>query len=165
ALILPGVGHFDYCINAFNNSGLRDSCEKMIIELKVPILGICAGAQIMTERSEEGDSVGLGWVNGRTVKFKDSDQYRIPNIGWRDIVLKSNNPLFEDVDNENRFYFTHSYHFSDFEEENILCHCEFPYEFVAAFQDENILGVQFHPEKSHKFGMQLFKNFAHHFSL
>jgi imidazole glycerol-phosphate synthase subunit HisH len=164
-IILPGVGAFDHCMNMFNNSGLRQTVTKKALEEKVPVLGICVGLQMLMESSEEGIEKGLGWVPGKVVKFdinKMPEGYKIPHMGWTDIQPEAFCKLYEGID-EPRFYFVHSYHVFCEDNKNITSTAVYGYPFTASVQKENIMGVQFHPEKSHKFGMQLYKNFINFF--
>lgn len=161
-LILPGVGSFDYGMEQLAKKGLIETMENQVLKEKKPILGICLGAQLLTKSSEEGIKKGLGWVNATTVKFKTS--LPVPNMGWNDIIIVKENSLLKDFhDDAPRFYFVHSYHFEFKDKEQILAYNNYDYDYACAFQKENIFGVQFHPEKSHKFGMQLLKNFSKNF--
>jgi len=160
-LILPGVGSFDYGMEQLEKKGFIESMGNQVLEEKKPILGICLGAQLLTQSSEEGEKKGLGWVNATTVKFKT--QLPVPNMGWNDIKITQENKLLIDFHDIPRFYFVHSYHFKFNDEEQVLAYGNYDYDYACAFQKENILGVQFHPEKSHKFGMQLLKNFSQNF--
>jgi imidazole glycerol-phosphate synthase subunit HisH len=162
-LILPGVGHFDNCMKMFNASGLREMVTKKVFEEKTPVLGICVGCQMLLETSEEGTEKGLGWVRGTVVKFDQSrlgPGNKIPHMGWTEVILKKHSPLFENMYEEPRFYFVHSYHPQLTNKEDVLLEADYGYPFDAAIEHENILGVQFHPEKSHKFGMRLLENFV-----
>lgn len=160
-VLLPGMGAFDNCMNKFNESGLRKIIEKKVFNEKVPLLGICVGLQMLMERSEEGVLPGLGWVRGKTVGFdvtQMQQEHKVPNMGWLDITERKKSALFSDLGNA-RFYFSHSFHVHPTDERDILVTACYGYEFTAGIERENILGVQFHPEKSHRFGMQLLKNF------
>lgn len=161
-LILPGVGHFDYGMQKLNESGLIPILEKRVINDKTPILGICLGAQLMTEYSEEGNINGLGWVNGKTVAFYKSklpSGYKIPHMGWNDVFENKETSLFHAMPEQPRFYFVHSYHLEMENEKEVWLTANYGYDFCAAYQKNNIYACQFHPEKSHKFGLQLMKNF------
>jgi len=161
-LLLPGIGHFDTCMKNFNDSGLRAVVEKKVFEDKIPTLGICVGAQMMTYGSDEGQEKGLNWIEGKTIKFNSLNlpHLKIPHIGWGDISIVEPNVLFNDLPEPSRFYFAHSYHFELKNYSNIIATSNYGYNFHCAFQTENIFGVQFHPEKSHKFGMKVLTNFA-----
>lgn len=162
-LILPGVGAFDTCVEKLQQSGLLDVINKKVLEQKVPVLGVCVGMQLLTEGSEEGVLPGLGWVKGRVVKFKQEKLpagLKVPHMGWTNVTLNKASPLFEDMYEEPRFYFVHSYHAETDDKNDALLLADYGYSFVAAVEHENIIGVQFHPEKSHKFGMKLLSNFV-----
>lgn len=160
-LILPGVGHFDACMRAFNKSGLRDIVEEKVFDQKMPVLGICVGHQMLYAGSEEGIEKGLGWLEGDVVKFDISKLpygYKIPHMSWNDVGFRRESPLLNEFNKEDtRFYFVHSYH--AVLTNDTLLDCDYGYKFTAGAQKDNIYGVQFHPEKSHKFGKQLFSNF------
>ncbi len=159
-LILPGVGHFDYCMEQLNKSGLVPLLNQKVLFEKTPILGICVGCQMLTEGSEEGEQAGLGWIKGKTVKFKlDSTQFTLPHMGWEDIMKEKESPLLKEFYEDARFYFAHTYHLLPTHEEDVILSCKYGYNYAAAVEHENIRGVQFHPEKSHKYGMQLLSNF------
>ncbi len=161
-LILPGVGRFDYCMNQLRSSAFFDVLERMVLELKTPILGVCAGSQMLFEKSEEGSGTGLGWIKGEVVKFKTDKlptNYKIPHMGWTDIDPAQNNFLYAGIESP-RFYFTHSYHILCEDITQVTATAEYGYNITASVQKDNIIGVQFHPEKSHQFGMKLYKNFA-----
>lgn len=162
-LMIPGVGHFDKCMQNFNASGLRPDIEEIMAKGNTPILGICVGAQMMTRRSEEGVEAGLGWVEADTVRFQPDPSLglKVPHMGWTDISpVNSSSPLFRDIPEEPRFYFAHSYHFSFYGQDLTIATCDYGYSFTCAFQKGNIFGLQFHPEKSHRFGMSVLTNFA-----
>ena len=159
-LILPGVGHFDHCMQKLTNSGLLPIIEKKVKTEKIPTLGICVGHQMLFEYSEEGNTKGLGWIPGNVVKFDPNRMplnYKIPNMGWADLKLTNESVLFDNIE-EPRYYFVHSFHVNC-DSKYVLATANHGYDFVAAVQKENIFGVQFHPEKSHRFGMQMFRNF------
>jgi len=162
-LILPGVGSFDSGMKNITLSGLSDILNKKVLIDKIPILGICLGMQLMTKGSEEGKEKGLGWIDAQTVKFNFSDieqNPRIPHMGWNTVTKNKNHKIIEDIEfNSSRFYFVHSYFVKCQNENDVLLTCNYFNNFTAAFQKDNIIGVQFHPEKSHKFGMKIFKNF------
>lgn len=160
-IILPGVGSFDTGVRNLNNLNLINLLNKKVIEEKTPILGICLGMQLMTLSSEEGKEKGFGWLNAITKKFNfQNKELKVPHMGWNTITLRKHSKLFNEMGNqENRFYFVHSYAVECLDENDILTTTCYGYEFVSSFEKENIIGVQFHPEKSHKFGMQLLKNF------
>lgn len=161
-IVLPGMGAFDNCMQKFNESGFREIIEQRVLQDKIPVLGICVGLQMLMESSEEGVLPGLGWIKGKTVAFDKKQmqqQHKVPNMGWLDVVEKKESKLMEGLDDA-RFYFAHSFHVKPTNEMDTLITACSGYEFTAAIERENILGVQFHPEKSHRFGMQLLKNFA-----
>ncbi len=160
-LILPGVGAFDNGVRR-----LDELCLVDVIKAKVkdgsPLLGICLGMQLLSNSSEEGELSGLGLIDAETVKFNfgDDKKLNIPHMGWNSVTVCQNNPVFENLEEENKFYFVHSYHVVCRKEENILTQTEYGIGFASSICNNNILGVQFHPEKSHKYGMQLLKNFT-----
>ena len=160
-ILLPGVGHFDYCMQQFNASGLKQVIEKKVLVEKTPTLGICVGHQMLFEKSEEGIEKGLGWLHGEVVKFdaaKMPATYKIPHMGWTDVETQNKATLFRNIEAP-RFYMVHSY-YVQCAEELVAAKAEYGHRFVTAVEKDNIFGTQFHPEKSHKFGMQLLKNFS-----
>ena len=162
-IILPGVGHFDHGMKKLIESGLLEILSKKVLIEKVPILGICLGAQLLTRGSEEGDCEGLGWIDADTIKFDTSkltDNLKIPHMGWSDVSIINEVKLFSNMPKECRFYFVHSYHIKCDNVKDIAVTTEHGYQFTAGVIKDNIIGMQFHPEKSHKFGMQLLRNFA-----
>lgn len=164
-LILPGVGSFDYGMNQLKNSNLIEALNEKVINQKTPILGICLGAQLMTNESEEGDMKGLGWVDASTVRFNLNNfpNLKVPNMGWLDVEVKKNHKLFKNLKQNSRFYFVHTYHFECFNIPDVVVEAKYGYNFSAGFINGNIIGLQFHPEKSHKFGLQLMKNFVKYY--
>lgn len=148
-IILPGVGSFEKAMDNLRELNLIDVLnEKALIE-KVPFLGICLGMQLLTKSSEEGNVAGLGWIDAKTVKFKLADypELKVPHMGWNDTRFTSNHFLSEDYHDDPRFYFVHSYHAECENEENILTKTKFGCDFASGIIKENIMGVQFHPEK------------------
>lgn len=161
-LILPGVGHFNYGMEQLHKSGFVELLNQRVLIDKVPILGICLGVQLLTKGSEEGDASGLGWIDGKTIAFDKSkigEQRKIPHMGWSYVNSFSQSKLFTNMPDEARFYFVHSYHLQLNNPTDVLVRVNYGYDFTAGVEHENILGVQFHPEKSHKFGMKLLENY------
>lgn len=163
-ILLPGVGHFDACVRALHDSGLIPALEKKVFEDKVPTLGICVGYQMMTRGSEEGELKGLSWLPADTLRFKFPDDNRIalkvPHMGWNLVQVNKSTPLGKGFDDQSRFYFVHSYYVKADNAEDVLFKTHYGFDFASGMSKANIFGVQFHPEKSHRFGMNLFKNFA-----
>ena len=161
-IILPGVGAFDETMRNLNSSGFRDLLEKKVLLEKIPILGICVGMQILSEGSEEGELEGLGWIKGYVKKFdvaKLSFLPKIPHLGWNSINPLVKSKLLEGIDFETGFYFIHSYFFECYSSIDVLTTTEYGSLFASSVNHDNIFGTQFHPEKSHKNGIQLLKNF------
>lgn len=157
-LILPGVGSFDHAMTNLGNRGWVDNLRIYALDERKPLLGICLGMQILTEKSEEGEKKGLGFIKGKTISFDKSNmskEEKIPHMGWNTISVKKENILFKDIEGEKRFYFVHSYHVELDNPKDILTTTTYGYEFTSALIHENIIGVQFHPEKSHRFGFAL----------
>lgn len=161
-LILPGVGAFDNGMKNLDDLGLIPVLSEIVLQERAPILGICLGMQLMTNSSEEGKLPGLGWIDAKTVRFRHdpSNDLKIPHMGWNTVSVRKESALFRDMFPEPRFYFVHSYHAVCEDPADVLTVTPHGYEFASAFQHGNIIGVQFHPEKSHKFGMRLLRNFA-----
>jgi glutamine amidotransferase len=158
-LILPGVGAFDRALENLNRLGLVPFLNEQVIDRKKPVLGICLGMQLMTNRSDEGGLPGLGWLDAETLKFGNIAQ-RVPHMGWNTVDIKREDPLFKEMYDEPRFYFVHSYYVKCHDDSNVLTTTKYGEDFCSSFVKSNIHGVQYHPEKSHKFGMKLLKNFA-----
>jgi imidazole glycerol-phosphate synthase subunit HisH len=162
-LILPGVGNFDYTMQRFNDSGLRDEVSYLVLEKKIPILGVCVGMQMLAKSSEEGQLEGLNWVSGHVAKFDAAQvttQLPLPHMGWNDVNPVSYNPLLANIDEKPKFYFLHSYYFKCDNADDSIATADYGTHFTCAVNHNNIYGTQFHPEKSHRFGIQLLKNFA-----
>ena len=155
-LIIPGVGSFKDGMQELEN----DNFINPIQEFSKPILGICLGMQLLSNLSEEGKEKGLGWIDAKTVKFElDDKSLSIPHMGWNKTNPTNTKDIYQKL-GENRFYFVHTYHVVCNDEKNILATANYGKEFTCSIYKDNIYGVQFHPEKSHKFGMQLLKNFG-----
>ena len=162
-LILPGVGHFDYAIKQFTESGMREAAEKMVMNDKVPVIGICVGMQMLAKSSDEGKLPGLGWMDATVKKFDSSllhQKTRLPHMGWNDVTPVAKNRLLVGLESEARFYFLHSYYFDCHNPADTIATANYGIEFSCIVNHDNIFGVQCHPEKSHHFGIQLLKNFA-----
>jgi glutamine amidotransferase len=161
-IILPGVGAFDTGMQNLKDHNLLEVLEEKVIKRSAPILGICLGMQLFANRSEEGKVNGLGWVDSEVVKFKfDSNNLdlKIPHMGWVYPKICKKSKLLADMPDEPKFYFVHSYFLKANNSEDILATASYGIEFAAAIEKHNILGVQFHPEKSHNYGMRVLKNF------
>lgn len=162
-LILPGVGAFDATMKQLNASGLREKLDDLVLNRKIPVLGICVGMQIMGDGSDEGSEKGLGWIPGIVKQFDpDSIEFKpkLPHMGWNTVQSEPGHPLFEGLDYEFGFYFVHSYYFECAKPENSLATSSYGVDFTSAIGHNHIVATQFHPEKSHGNGIQLFKNFA-----
>lgn len=162
-LILPGVGSFDYAMSQLNNSGMRETLDELVIEKHVPIIGICVGMQMMGNRSDEGKSDGLGWIDADILKFDESlirHRTKLPHMGWNDVVPVANHPLFEGLEKEAIFYFLHSFYFKCNNTHESIAVSDYGITFTSALNYNNIYGIQFHPEKSHQNGEKLLHNFA-----
>jgi glutamine amidotransferase len=161
-IILPGVGHFDRAMERIGQGGLREALDHKALVEGVPILGICLGMQLMTESSEEGALSGLGWIPAKTVRFNiPADlNLKIPHMGWNLVSRSMPSALTENFGPEHRFYFVHSFHVQVADKRYSILQTKHGELFDSAIQKDNIFGVQFHPEKSHHYGMQLLDNFV-----
>lgn len=160
-LILPGVGAFDAGVFQLNKNGLINTIKEQCLDKHKPILGICLGMQLLGRKSEEGVLPGLGLIPFDNIRFTIKDKnLKIPHMGWDIVKFTQDNPLIQGCDGTQRYYFVHSYHAKCDDENAVLMSCDYGYEFPAAVVNGNIYGVQFHPEKSHAFGMKLLENFA-----
>ncbi len=162
-LILPGVGAFDWAMARLNKSGMRDVLDDVVLSKGKPVLGICVGMQMLAKRSDEGELDGLGWIDGEVKKFDrgaPTERAYLPHMGWNDVEPRCQECLFKDIGATGRFYFLHSYYFAPKDQKMILGVTDYGGAFASCVRAGNIYGVQFHPEKSHQWGIQLLKNFA-----
>lgn len=159
-LLLPGVGSFDRAMERILELNLKPVLDEQVLVVKKPILGICLGMQLLTRGSEEGKLPGLGWVAADTLRFPNLPNLRVPHMGWNVVRTITPSPLTKNLPVDSRFYFVHSYRVHVDDERNSILKCEYGVSFDAAVQQDNIYGAQFHPEKSHRFGMHLLRNFA-----
>lgn len=166
-LLLPGVGSFDNAVKNLQELGLMEVIRKKVIEEKIPIMGICLGMQILTNSSEEGDLKGFGFIDAEAKKFNFDtidENLPIPHMGWNKTESQKKSKLYVENDDKNRrFYFVHSYAVVCNDRADILTTTHYGYDFVSSFEKDNIIGCQFHPEKSHKYGMKLLKNFVENY--
>lgn len=162
-ILLPGVGAFDHAMDLLVQSGMFDMLNELVLIKKVPVLGVCVGMQIMGDRSDEGQSTGLGWVGGTVRSLKallgSHNALPLPHMGWNDVEVAQSRGIFAGLD-QPRYYFLHSFYFDNADPAHSLATSHYGGDFTCAVQRENIWGVQFHPEKSHGFGTTLLKNFA-----
>ena len=162
-LILPGVGAFDYAMQRLQESGMQQILNDIVVRYRLPILGVCVGMQMLARSSEEGSLSGLGWIDGEVKRFVTSSTgyfMNVPHIGWNDVKPPKANSLLQGLELGARFYFLHSYYLSCQRREEVVAVTDYGGEFASVVNHENIYGVQFHPEKSHQWGVQLLKNFA-----
>jgi imidazole glycerol-phosphate synthase subunit HisH len=161
-VILPGVGHFGKAMENLKSKNLIDPLNKAILSDKKPILGICLGMQLMSTFSEEGNKEGLGWIKGSVKRFEKSEdlRYKIPHMGWNNISIEKESVLFKNIQDGAEFYFVHSFYFESGDVKVNLNSTNYISSFISAFEQDNIYGVQYHPEKSFEAGNQLFKNFV-----
>jgi glutamine amidotransferase len=161
-LILPGVGAFDHAMELLNQSGMRDKLDELVLDRKVPVLGVCVGMQILARSSDEGRAAGLGWIDAHVRNFSTLGQKDLlmPHMGWNDVTPAGDAPLFEQLRTDARFYFLHSFYIHCEHASDVAAVSRYGVEFSCAVQKGNIAGVQFHPEKSHHFGSRLLQNFA-----
>lgn len=162
-LILPGVGHFDYAMSKLNSSGMRDKLDDLVLNQKVPVIGICVGMQMMANHSDEGKLEGLKWIDASVKRFDESkinQVTRLPHMGWNDVKPVKDMELFKGLENDSIFYFLHTYYFECNNPSDVMAVSDYGIEFASAAHHENKYGVQFHPEKSHHYGEILLQNFA-----
>lgn len=166
-LVFPGVGHWDNGASKLEELNLKSALIEAVNEKQTPMLGICLGMQLLFSESQEGMKTGLALIPGNIKKFdftkistnKAQKKLRIPHMGWNRVKPIQQDSILQNLECDARFYFVHSFHADNVPEENQLLSCHYGYDFVCTVRKQNIWGVQFHPEKSHKYGMQLFKNF------
>lgn len=161
-IILPGVGAFDWAMTRLNDSGMRVCLDDLVLKQKRPVLGVCVGMQMMARRSDEGSLPGLGWLDAEVRRFDEArftQKTHLPHMGWNDVEPRESASLFQGMV-EPRFYFLHSYYMAPADPANVLAVTEYNGAFTSAVRAENVFGTQFHPEKSHHWGIQLLKNFA-----
>lgn len=159
-LILPGVGAFDHGMQNLQQAGLIEILHEEVLVRKKPILGICLGMQLLLNQSEEGKLKGLGWIKGECRKFKFSNkpQLKVPHMGWNNVRENKKNALLS-LEADQRFYFVHSYHAICEDNEDVVGVTEYGYEFASVIKHQHIIGAQFHPEKSHRYGMAFLEKF------
>ena len=162
-MILPGVGSFDQAIQMLEKSGMQQVLEEMVLHRHLPILGVCVGMQMLAYSSEEGSLPGLGWINGKVKRFVPAslgDSLPIPHMGWNNLKPVRASGLLRGFDSNAHFYFLHSYFFQCHQNEDIIAVTDYGGEFACVVNSGNIFGVQFHPEKSHQWGIRLLENFS-----
>ena len=162
-LILPGVGAFDHAMTMLQQSGLRPSLEDLVLDRKIPVLGVCVGMQMLASGSDEGQLPGLDWVPGRVKAFAQQPHLQnlpMPHMGWNDVQFRPEHPLFRDFEVASRFYFLHSYYFEAEDNSDVAATAEYGADFDCIVSRGNVHGIQCHPEKSHRYGAQFLKNFA-----
>jgi glutamine amidotransferase len=161
-LILPGVGSFDHAMTSLQNSGMREKLDELVLEKETPVIGICVGMQMLAKSSEEGTLNGLGWIDGIVKKFDKSKikNAPLPHMGWNNLKIEKKNKIFDNLEENPRYYFLHSYYFECENKEDVIATATYGEKFDCMINHKNIYGIQCHPEKSHHNGMQLLKNFG-----
>ena len=162
-IVLPGVGAFDWAMSCLNDSGMRETLDELVLKQAVPVLGICVGMQMLANGSEEGTLDGLRWIEGEVKRFDDTrciDATHLPHMGWNNVLPRRTKGLFSGMDGTSRFYFLHSYYFAPSNDDYVLATTDYFGAYASSVHRSHIFGVQFHPEKSHQWGIQLLKNFA-----
>ena len=160
-IILPGVGHFAKAMAQLKEIGVLDALNEAVLVKQKPVLGICLGMELMAKTSEEGDTPGLQWLDASAVRFEcsTSARHKVPHMGWNSIQIKKVSALMKGVQDLSEFYFAHSYHLKINDRSDLMCETEYGVSFPSAVERNNIFGVQYHPEKSHRAGVQVLKNF------
>lgn len=162
-IILPGVGSFDHAMQRLKDSGMKEKLDELVLQKRLPAIGICVGMQMLANKSEEGKLPGLGWIDGVVKKFdisKLDNKMPLPHMGWNTLSIKKKSPLLEQLERESRFYFLHSYCFECKNNDDIVATASYGDEFACVIHSRNIYGIQCHPEKSHNNGIRLLKNFG-----
>jgi len=161
-IVLAGIGAFDGAAARLADLGLVDVLNEMALERRVPILGVCLGMQLMARSSEEGSRTGLGWIDAevRRFAFEPGRELPLPHMGWQGVSVTRESPLFAPGGDPPRYYFSHAYHLVCADQNDVAATANYGYEFPAAIQHENLIGTQFHPEKSHRFGLEIYRRFA-----
>lgn len=162
-IVLPGVGAFDWAMTQLQRSGLRETLDHLVLKERRPVLGICVGMQMLAGRSDEGDTPGLGWLDAEVRLFEDgrfTGPTHLPHMGWNDVRPRTDEALFAGLEQGSRFYFLHSYYFQPNDPSDVTARADYGGEFCCAVRRGHVMGVQFHPEKSHQWGIRLLKNFA-----
>jgi len=161
-IILPGIGHFGAAMNFLQGSGLLEALQYEVMTNEKPVLGICLGMQRMAKKSEEAPGyTGLGWVDAEVIRFNHRQPhiFRTPHAGWNTLTIKKKDSCIRQIDNDDEFYFSHSYHLISAESSIIVAETDYEYSFISVFRSNSLFGVQFHPEKSHTAGEKVLKNF------
>jgi glutamine amidotransferase len=160
-LILPGVGAFDAAMERIGTMALRPALDHAALERKIPVLGICLGMQLLMDASEEGQLPGLGWIAGSVSAFKGriDPTLKVPHMGWNTVTVEHTHAMTDTLGDPPRYYFVHSYFVKAADRGHCMLECDYGLPFDAGVCSGNIFGVQFHPEKSHRFGMQILHNF------
>jgi len=162
-IVLPGVGAFDWAMARLQASGMRETLDRLVTQDRRPVIGICVGMQMLARRSDEGHASGLGWIDADVRLFDDarfSGPTHLPHMGWNDVQPRPGDPLFAGLEHDARFYFLHSYYFDPHDPRDALATADYGGPFCCAVRRDNVMGVQFHPEKSHQWGIRLLQNFA-----
>lgn len=163
ALLLPGIGHFDTCARALREQGLVDALSTAALERRVPVLGVCVGMQLLARGSEEGELPGLGWLEADVVRIRPGGEWshlRVPHMGWNQLQITRPDPLIAELGDRARFYFVHSYAMRCEHPDDVLATVQYGQDVTAVVNRDNVWGTQFHPEKSHRYGMKMLSNFA-----
>ncbi len=163
-LILPGVGNFAEAMNRMYASGMKEILDNKVLEDKIPILGICLGMQLFTNHSEEGNCDGFGWIDAVTKRF-EGNGLKVPHMGWDYLQIEKRADIVNGIERDDRFYFVHSYYVNCKHRENVIATTDYGFAFDSVIQNGNIVGTQFHPEKSLKYGMKLLNNFLEKFNV
>ena len=160
-IILPGVGSFDRGMHNLKDLGLISALRACVLDNRIPFLGICLGMQLLSQRSDEGEKNGLQWIDAETVRFRfnDNNRIKIPHMGWNAINPVNADPVTSRLTHDDRFYFVHSYHISNIDDDLIRGITDYGYSFPSLIRQDNIVGIQCHPERSHGSGMKILKNF------